>query len=390
MTTDILIIILCFVAATAITWAVYPLMFRFAVRHHVIDCPAKRKLQQQPVPVFGGVTIAVGMIIPFVINIFGLHWNVSWWFFTFVPVMLVMGVADDIRDLSAGVRFLLELVVVGIYVGISRIMIGSFHGLWGVTALPLWVAVPLSIIAGVGIINSINMIDGIDGYSSGFCMVACALFAILFAYIGEYALCGFMVVCIGAIIPFFCHNVFGCRTKMYIGDGGTLMLGAVMSCMVFYILQDNSPVDVFQSNGFGAVAFCLAVLCVPVFDTVRVMCSRIARGVSPFTPDKTHLHHLFLELGFSHIGAAMALIGINLLVVLCWWTGYILGASIEWQLYIVLILGTLSTFVLYPVVRRCIDRGNGCYRWLACIGRHSHLENSRTWIAMQRLVDGKK
>lgn len=389
VTTNILIILLCFAVSMVATWAVYPLMFRFATRHRIEDYPAKRKLQQHPVPVLGGATIAVGMIIPLIISIFCLHWHISAWSFLFILIMLIMGVVDDIRDLPVVLRFCLEMAVVGIFICADQTMIDSFHGLWGVTDLPLWVSIPLSIIAGVGIINSINMIDGVDGYSSGFCMMVCLLFAILFACAGEYALCCLMAICIGAMIPFFLHNVFGLRTKMYIGDGGTLMFGAIMSCAIFYILQSDSPVDVLQDKGFSPVAFCLAVLCIPVFDTVRVMCSRIARGVSPFSPDRTHLHHLFLELGFSHIGTATALILTNLFIVSIWWVSYAFGATQEVQLYVVLALGILSTFVFSMVVRKSIRREDGIYRFLSRIGQRSHIENSVVWTAIQRYTDGK-
>lgn len=390
VTTNVLIILSCFALALLVTWAVFPSMFRFAMRHEIVDYPAKRKLQRQPIPAFGGVTVAVGMVVPWVVCTFLLSWHVSPWLFVFIPVMLLFGVVDDMRDLSARVRMCLELLIVGLYIGLSHMMIGGFHGLWGINALPLYISIPLSVIAGVGIINSINMIDGVDGYSSGFCIVACALFAALFAHVGEYTLCCFMAICIGALIPFRCHNVFGFRTKMYIGDGGTLMLGAVMSAMVFCVLQDGSPVDALQAQGFSSVAFCLAVLCIPVFDTLRVMCSRIRRGVSPFSPDKTHLHHLFLELGFSHIGTATVLILTNLLIVFCWWLGYLLGASLEVQLYIVVAAGILTTFVFYAVGRNSIRSRNAFYRLLARLGAKTHIENGRFWAFMQRLADGKE
>ena len=375
--------------ALLITWAVYPFMLRFAARHRIVDYPAKRKLQRYPVPALGGVTIALGLSIPAIISVLSLPWEASPWLFAYLLVMLLLGVVDDIRDLSASVRMCMEVAIVGCYVWGCHMLTISLHGLWGLTALPQWVGIPLSVIAGVGIINSINMIDGVDGYSSGFCMVACALFAALFAHVGQYALCGFMVICIGAIMPFFCHNVFGCRTKMYIGDGGTLMLGAVMSGMVFFILQNDSPVDVLSTHNLCYVAFCLAVLCIPVFDTLRVMCSRIGRGVSPFAPDKTHLHHLLLDLGFSHIGTAATLILVNLLIVCCWWLSYLLGACLEVQLYIVVAAGILATFVFYAVGRRCIRNNSRLYRILTRIGRKTHIENGKPWAFMQRLVDGK-
>ena len=104
------------------------------------------------------------------------------------------------------------------------------------------------------------------------------------------------VVSVGALIPFFLHNVFGKSSKMFIGDGGTLVMGTVMSVFVIAILQSGSRVAAFVDPNVGLVPFTLAVLSVPVFDTLRVMSTRMLKGSSPFRPDKTHLHHMFIDM----------------------------------------------------------------------------------------------
>ena len=88
---------------------------------------------------------------------------------------------------------------------------------------------------------------------------------------------------------------------MFIGDAGSLMMGMIMTIFVMHILDHGSRVSVNFTN-MGVVAFVLSVLSVPVFDTLRVMTGRIVRGVSPFHADRSHLHHLFIEMGFSHVG----------------------------------------------------------------------------------------
>lgn len=347
---DMPVIIFCVALAIVGTCAVYPLALRFAIKHQIVDKPSARKLQPYPIPVFGGVAIALGMVIPTVLAAMRLpYWNVSMYVLLFVGLMLLTGVADDLCDLSAWARFLIEMAVVALYIWLGQSSIDSLHGLWGCEKLPVWISIPLSIIAGVGIINSINLIDGVDGYSSGFCMAACVVFSMLSFYVGEYALGCLLLICTGSTIPFFIHNVFGRKTKMYIGDGGTLMLGSIMVVCVFRVLTYGSAFEILQTKGIGLVALCLAVLCIPVFDTVRVMCERIWRGVSPFTPDKTHLHHLLLQLGCSHKKTMMSLIGANTFIVFCWWLSYRFGASQEGQLYVVTALGVLSTFGFYGI-----------------------------------------
>lgn len=383
------IILICVFLAFTLTWIVYPVAFRFAKKHHIVDNPDARKLQRYPIPVLGGVAIAVGMTIPIAITTAYFDWGALIYIFVFMAIMLVIGVLDDLYNLSATLRFALELFIVGAYIYVSGSMIDSFHGLWGITTIPLCIGIPLSIIAGVGIINSINLIDGVDGYSSGFGIMACTIFSILFLQMGEYEFACFTLICAGSIIPFYCHNAFGQKTKMYIGDGGTLMLGTVMSCCIFHILSVNSPCSQLGQEGFGLVAFCLAVMCLPIFDTVRVMCRRLAHRISPFTPDRTHLHHLYLDLGFSHIGTAMMILLTNIFIILCWWLSFRLGMSINGQFYVVITLGLLATFVFYPWMRGCIRRRNGVYRIMTRIGHWSHFERKGLWHAAQQIVDGE-
>ena len=96
---------------------------------------------------------------------------------------------------------------------------------------------PLTVFATVGIINAINLVDGVNGLSSGYCIMACTIFGALFHLAGNEAMTILAVVSVGALIPFFLHNVFGKTSKMFIGDGGTLVMGTVMSVFVIAILN---------------------------------------------------------------------------------------------------------------------------------------------------------
>ena len=201
------------------------------------------------------------------------------------------------------------------------------HGLWGVGELPIIVEIPLSVVAGVGIINAVNLIDGVDGYSSG--------------------------------------------------DGGTLMLGALMTVLLFYTMSSKQSCEILADKGIGLGAFSIAVLCIPVFDTLRVMSLRIIRGKSPFSPDKTHLHHLFIDMGFSHLGAALFILMINTMVVLIWWASWKLGASIDMQLYIVIGMGFAVTFGFYKLMK-IQQNGGPC-------DEEGYPQGTRLWHVMMSL-----
>lgn len=225
----------------------------------------------------------------------------------------------------------------------------DFHGLWGVDELPIIVGIPLSVVAGVGIINAVNLIDGVDGYSSGY--------------------------------------------------GGTLMLGALMTMLLFYTMSSKENCYKLDSKGICLGAFSLAVLCIPVFDTLRVMSLRMMRGKSPFRPDKTHLHHLFIDMGFGHLGAALFILMINTMVVLVWLASWKLGASIEVQLYIVIALGFAVTFGFYKLMKiqqnggACDEEGypQGTRLWhlMQRVGKFSHREKGPVWRFLTHIVDSR-
>ena len=148
-------------------------------------------------------------------------------------------------------------------------------------------------------------------------------------------------------------NVFGNRSKMYIGDAGTMMLGIALCDMVMAMLTKGSPCAIqTEHTTFCLIAFALAVLAIPVFDTVRVMLGRICRGESPFTPDKTHLHHAFIDYGFHHLETSLMEIILNMMIIGVWWMLYKSHLSEQWQLYGVIIASIGVCFGLYWMLGR--------------------------------------
>lgn len=395
---NLYIALLVSLVAFLVSWMVYPWVLRYAIRHHIVDNPDSRKLQRIPVPVMGGMVVYAGIIagslalLPFLQQI-TLHWIVLG-----MTLMLVVGIWDDIHNLSAKVRFLMEFVLVGLFMLQTGIYINDFHGLFGVNVLSDWLAIPLSLVAGVGIINAVNLIDGVDGYSAGFGMLVCACFAVLFTTIWRPVWVFLAFIVFASLLPFFMHNVFGKKTKMFFGDGGTLMLGTLLAFYVFGVLWERSRCNILEQRNVGLVALMMAILCIPVFDTLRVMTMRMLRGRSPFKPDKTHLHHLFIDMGFSHLGAAAFILFANLSVVLLWLLLWLLGASIDVQTIVVLLMGLSLTFGFYILMRcqqrrgplRADGRPKGSRLWhLFChMGYLSrHMELGSMWKFLRWMVD---
>ncbi len=388
--------------ATALAFLVslflFPPVLWFARAYDIVDNPNARKLQRFPVPVLGGFVVFSGILAGVIVLSFFMVSPVVLLGLTAMAIMMLVGTWDDISDISSAIRFIIEIALVLSFILVTGYYIDDFHGLWGIYTLPEWVGIPLSIFAGVGVINAVNLIDGVDGYSSGYGMLACACFSALFWYVGATEMAILSMIVFGALLPFFLHNVFGIKSKMFIGDGGTLMLGMLMTILSFYALSSKSACDPFEKSGLGLTALILAIGCIPVFDTLRVMTMRILRGRSPFKPDKTHLHHLFIDMDFSHLGAALSILFLNASVIIVLIVAWQCGASIDVQLFIVMALGILVTFGFYKFMKSQQSGGGldeegypkGTRLWhIVCkIGDISQLERTRIWRKMRYNMDG--
>lgn len=381
--------LLLFVISLCSTWWIFKKVLRIAKTKNIVDNPDERKLQRVPVPVLGGAAVFFGMIVSLAFA--GILFNIS----DLLPllcvmtIMLYIGTMDDIISLTPRTRFLIEVLCILLLIYGNKCSIDSFHGLWGIHDIPSWVGVPLTVFACVGIINSINMIDGVNGLCSGYCIIVCGVLGVFFIITGDVDSAAVAILSVGSLIPFFFHNVFGKASKMFIGDGGALLMGIIMSSLVINALKSDSSLACSVPENFGMVPFILALFSIPVFDTLRVMMARMLRGTSPFNPDKTHLHHLFLDLNFSHVGTSFMEIFINLMVVLVWYLSYLAGASIDVQLYIVIFSGILITAGFYRFGRVQIRRNGKFYRIMSSFGEKTHVGHKNWFKNITGFLDGE-
>lgn len=379
-------IIIPFLVAVISTSWIHPKILKIAIEKNLVDNPDARKLQRRPTPVMGGVAVFFGLILGLCTS----QIISTSYLFTYIAAMIVLlyiGTMDDILNLSPKLRFSFEIAVIAIVILITDNSINNFYGLWNIYVIPIWLAIPFTIFSTVGIINSINLIDGVNGLSTGFCIMASVLFGVFFYTTHNIAMLVIAVSAAGALIPFFLHNVFGSETKMFIGDGGALVMGVIMSIFIMNILSTHYVYNETLNSDIGIIPFCLSVLSIPVFDCVRVMSQRILRGVSPFNADKTHLHHMFISLGFSHIGTTMSILSLNMLIVISWYISYRLGASINVQLYLVLCMSILFTFVLYSIVEYKKEKESRTIRLMNKIGDITHFERKGIWKFTEKIID---
>ncbi|MBR1923148.1 MAG: undecaprenyl/decaprenyl-phosphate alpha-N-acetylglucosaminyl 1-phosphate transferase [Paludibacteraceae bacterium] len=388
MTVKASYLLLYALTAFLLTWFSYRPVLRIAIKRQVVDHPNKRKLQDQPVPVLGGVAVAIGVFIPLIYATCHYVKPAIWYQIAAMAIMLIIGILDDIYDVPAWIRLMVEIVVIWLFLWGTQSVIDDFHGLFGIrNLLSMYIGLPLSILAGVGIVNAINLIDGVDGYSSGYGIMANACFTVVFAIAGDAVSAVFSIIAAAALIPFFFHNVFGNKSKMFIGDGGSLLIGMILVCDVFVLLTHQTVGTQLAANGVGVVALALAILCIPIFDTLRVMFARMLHKRSPMQADKTHLHHRFIALGFSHVGTSTIIILTNLVIILLWYLSFRIGCSVDTQFWLVVVLGILTTTFFYYGTEWCEKRQNKVYFWLRRLGQATHFEHNGVWLRLQTLLD---
>lgn len=378
-----LIITCCIVFSAVVVSMAHPILVKIAVFKSIVDNPNVRKLNKKPIPVLGGVGVFFGILMTISVLCFRYDCSALFSLFIAMLIMLFTGVADDILNLSANRKFLLQIFAVGLLIT-NGYVIDDMHGLFGIHILPGYIVYPLTLIAGLGIVNAINLIDGVDGLSSGYGMMVAAICGTFFTIHGDMPFVMLAWTIVGALFPFFIQNVFGRKFKMFIGDGGSLVLGIVFFAFVIRILQSG---DMGVRSPY-AVSFTLAVFAVPVFDTLRVMGSRMLCGRSPFSPDKTHLHHMFIKLGFSHAMTSLVIISLNLSVVLVWGvTVFIIPVAPTWQFLIVLLACLSVTFGLWYAVGYIEKYHPDTYERLQAGARKPRIKRHGIFLKIQKWLN---
>jgi UDP-GlcNAc:undecaprenyl-phosphate/decaprenyl-phosphate GlcNAc-1-phosphate transferase len=289
----------CFISAFVVTLIVIPPLISVLKKYRLYDIPDARKEHSYLIPTMGGIAIVAGMMIAlFLWFPFSNELGQRSFFFSII-LLFGLGIMDDLKNLSARYKFIIQIGLAAL-IALSGIRITSFEGLFGLNELPITAQYTFTILAIVGITNAFNLIDGIDGLAAGLGFMSLVTLGLFLNMSGDVntALIAFALA--GGILAFLYFNFN--PAKIFMGDTGSLVLGFVISVLSIRLMQVNgssvSPVLLH------APIFVLGIVLIPVFDTLRVFSLRIWKGQSPFVADKTHIHHLLTNAGFSHSFAA--------------------------------------------------------------------------------------
>lgn len=286
--------ILCFITAFVVAMIVMPPLIRLIHRFKFLDVPDVRKAHSMPIPTMGGIAVFAGMIASLLLWFRFTPDAATVSFFFSIAMLFAVGIMDDLRDIPAYYKLAIQLGV-ALMIAVSGVRITSFNGLFGIDSLPLLVQYGFTIFAIVGITNAFNLIDGIDGLAGGLGFMSLVALGFFLMLSGQPDLALIAFALAGGLLGFLYYNFNPAR--IFMGDTGSLVLGFTVAVLCIHLIRHNSGPAVPFKN---VPVIALSVVLIPVFDTVRVFSLRIHQGKSPFHPDKTHIHHLLTNNGWSH------------------------------------------------------------------------------------------
>ena len=329
-----LLYIAAFASAFAITLVTTPLAKKISIKVGAIDYPKDRGVHKKPMPRMGGIAIVLGfMVTVLVLYRFEAAMDVKQFsgFIVGASIIVILGVMDDIKNLSAKLKFSVQIVaaLIVIFSG-TRIDVV----LWPVTAYLQVFSIPITLIWIVGVTNAVNLIDGLDGLAAGVSSIAALCLMVLCFITGTSTAVMLTAALAGACMGFLPRNFN--PAEIFMGDSGSTFLG--------FVLGVSSILGVFK--GYAILALVVSMLCLglPVFDTIFAMLRRIAKNKPIMEADRGHLHHRLIDRGFTQKQAVLILYGISLL---CGLLAIFISFKDSRTIVVVILMVILLSFVIY-------------------------------------------
>ena len=285
--------------AMVVSYLMCPLVKSFAYKIGAIDVPTdNRRMHKKPVPRLGGLAIFLGFIVSLLV---------------FVPIdrqlrgillgaviIVVLGVVDDIAPLRAWFKFLVQILaaLVAVFHGVVVNVLSNPNVFSGDPYWSLgWMSIPVTVLWIVGITNSVNLIDGLDGLANGVSTISAVTMLVIALLVSEGQTALIMAALVGACVGFMPYNRNPAR--MFMGDTGSTFLG--------YILATISIQGLFKYYAVISFAVPFLILGLPMFDTLFAIVRRLAHGQNPMSPDRGHIHHRLIDMGLNQKQAVAAL-----------------------------------------------------------------------------------
>lgn len=310
-----------YLLAFVVTAIVVKALSRPAVRVGLVDHPGGRKRHDAPVPVVGGPAMFAGFVFASLSLLESLYaYRVL---FVAMALLVVVGALDDARDLKPSSKSAAQLVAALFMTSWAGLFVSQIGNLFGFVVFELrhW-AIPFTVVCVLGVINAINMADGLDGLAGGLSLVAAIFLCAAALVTGDAGAAKLLAIMAFAILGFLLFNLrlpWQRRAHVFMGDSGSMMLGFFLAWFSVELTQRPA----LRLEPMAAVWF----IAVPLLDMGFVILRRVAKGMSPFAADRAHLHHILLAAGFTPGQVTWMLLALSAAFAAFGWFGWRAGWS---------------------------------------------------------------
>ncbi|GBF18522.1 MULTISPECIES: glycosyltransferase family 4 protein [Arenibacter] len=306
-----------FIGAFLLTYLTIPKIIKVVEYKRLMDDPNHRSSHQNKTPTLGGVAF----YYTFVIALFFIRgWNTFEEGMYIIPgltILFIIGLKDDLVVISAGSKLIAQTLAISFVLVNEGFTIYSLNGFLNINEIPYYLYIVIGGFMMLTIINSYNLIDGIDGLASVVGVVIMLIYTTIFYLTEEYYYALISITMNASLIAFLGFNISSDR-KIFMGDTGSLIVGFIISILTlkFLALKPNTYVDLpFLLENAPLIA--ISILIVPLFDTARVFAIRLVNKKGPFSPDRNHTHHVLIDYwGLSHKQASFLVGCFNLIFVM--------------------------------------------------------------------------
>lgn len=362
-----------FVLSLVFVAIVIPAIVSVADKIHLYDTQDGRKVHQGEVPRLGGIAFLPAILFTLlaVLAIMtrflpeSLH-------VTYAPITEIMmaaagcvllylvGIMDDVIGVSYRSKFIVQFLA-AVLLCCSGLYISDLHGVFGIRSVSPFIGVPLTVLITVFIINSINLIDGIDGLASGLCIFSVLGFAVMFHKLTMAMNLVLAMSMLGVLVMFYLYNTLGKRgkTKIFMGDTGSLTMGFLLAfftielCCFKWDRVDLALLGKTEPfyTGDQLFVYGISLVIIPVLDVFRVFYSRIRDGKSPFKPDRRHIHHKFLAMGFSMRQARWSIFAMSFVFFAL---NILMSFVLYWNINIIIVIDLVIWVAFNLYISKCV------------------------------------
>ncbi|MGK6350738.1 glycosyltransferase family 4 protein [Parapedobacter sp. DT-150] len=315
---EIYLVLFSFLLSCVITLYAVPSLIKLAYQKRLFDDPAleERKIHKYRTPNLGGIAVLTSFTFTACLCISGNILPYANYVFASGLLIFLVGLKDDLAALNPYKKFLAQSITALIVVYFADIRLTSFYGVFGIYDIHPVVSYPFSSLLIVFVINAFNLIDGINGLLGCVSLIVSLTFGWIFFRMQDYGLALLAMSMAGSVLGFLRYNAG--KARIFMGDAGAYTIGFIVSVLAIQLIEMNNVKDL--TPGVGAVvqsvpAVAIAILIIPIFDTLRVIVIRLTQGKSPFMADRNHLHHRLLDTGMTHTQATLVLSSFNILVI---------------------------------------------------------------------------